>query len=653
LKTGLGELTLAFATYVGFLQFSPYQVNLLFDFKMLCWLLLGQWILSSLLERIDHTRIAKAFGPAAFRVSSGGLAVLSGLLTLVWTFQHMGAGPGLPFTSVAVIAWGLDASRRLKSWTCATIAWGAIFVFVTATLTSSIGTQAAQPWWMAAWTITGLALLGVQRLFSPATPGRFTSSAAEGEVEEPSTNESISPTATLLMPLEVTLPLLFLVISAFSLLFLGWPQRTAALLALSGLLMTRKSRLPRNLTEVFLPLANWQLIAASVAACSGFTGSVFQLPTAGWSHWSFQVAAIASVSLWAFEFRPLRRRVGLSELLDAHQSSLVIVVAWLLYVVAPWKYKDSWSAFDIASMSVAWLALAGTSLTRAVRSQERNWVWYAEAVALTALGYAQATGLIDMRQPGIEFVLLLGGIALWCIGHWLPLSSKFAVAAVPFQQSGFWIPLSVLPLALWRQYEQFDVAWAGANSLPLLGAAAFYFWRGMETRQLGTGILSAVLLNTACVLLWTDLHWTDPQLFLIPLGISVLALTELMSREIPPRYHDRLRIVGSLMILVSPTFNIVTGSWLHILTLMVASTLLALAAIGLRVRVLLYTSTAFLLADLVALVARGSVDEPNVLWIAGVALGALIIALGAVCENHRETVLSRLRYLAAELEQWA
>lgn len=86
---------------------------------------------------------------------------------------------------------------------------------------------------------------------------------------------------------------------------------------------------------------------------------------------------------------------------------------------------------------------------------------------------------------------------------------------------------------------------------------------------------------------------------------------------------------------------------------MVASVLLALAAIGLRIRTLLYTSTAFLLADLVALVARGSVDEPNVLWIAGVALGAAIICLGAVCENHRESLLARLRYLASELEQWA
>ncbi|HEY4261260.1 MAG TPA: hypothetical protein VGM98_13930 [Schlesneria sp.] len=652
LKTGLGEVTLVFATYVIFLHFSPDKVDLLGDFRGLCWLLLGQWMLSSLLARFDQTRIAKAFGPAAFRVSSSGLAVLSGLLFLIWMLQHFRDAPSLPLTSVAVLAWGLDASRRLKSWQLATVAWTAVFVFVTATLTTLIGTDLAQPWWMTAWTITGLALLGLKRYLSPSNSYKLTSSSGE-EIEELHPVESASPTATLLLPLEYMLPLLFLAIGVFSLAFLGWPHRIAGVLALCSLLLTSKSRLPVNLSNIFLPLVNWQLLAACVTACSGFTGSVLQLSATDWLQWNFKVAAIAGISLWAFEFRPLRRRITVQELLDAHQSSLLMFAGWLLYVALPWNGHQSWTGFDIASMSVAWFAIVGTSITRAIRSQEASWVWYAQATALTALGYAQVTGLVDVRQPGIEFVLLLGGIAIWCIGHWVPSASRFAVVASPFQQSGFWLPLAVLPLALWRQFGPFDVAWAGANSLPLLGASAFYFWRAIERQQLGIGILSAVLLNTACALLWTDLHWTDPQLFLIPLGVSVLLLTELMSHEIPVRYHDRLRLVGSLMILVSPTFNIVTGSWLHILTLMVASSLLALVAIGVRVRMLLYTSTAFLLADLVALVARGSVDEPNILWIAGVALGAMIIALGAVCENHRETIMARLRYLSAELEQWA
>lgn len=653
LKAGLGEFTLIFATYVAFLQITPDKINLLVDLRTLCWLLLAQWLGSTLLNQIPHTRIAKAFGPAAFRVSSTGLAALSGVLVLVWAMQHTGAPAALQFTSVAVLAWGFDASRRLKSSLLATCPWTAVFVFATATLTSLLGTSVAQPWWMAAWTITGLVQLGIYRLLIPTTSGLVHSSTMEGDNADLRSNNPASSATTLLRPLEVMLPLLFLAMAVFSLALLGWPQRIAGGLALCGVLLAPKFRIPGHLNDALLPLFNWQVLVACAAAFSGYGGSVLGLPATDWTQWIFHVAAVAAGSLWAFESQALRRRVTTIETLDAHQASLAITVAWLLYIAAPWNHAEQSTSLNIMSMSAAWLAVAGTALTRAVRRQERNWVWHAEAVALAALGYMHITGVIDVRQSGIEFVVLVSGIALWCIGQSVRPESKFAIAAVPFQQSGFWIPLSVLPLALWRQYEHLDVVWAGANSLPLLGAAAFYFWRAIERRQLGTGILSAALLNIAFALLWTDLQWTDPQLFLIPLGISVLALTELMSREIPARYHDRLRLIGSMMILVSPTFHIVTGSWLHILTLMIFSALLALAAIGLRVRMLLYTSTAFLLADLVALVARGSVDEPNVLWIAGVALGALIIALGAVCENHRETILARLRYLAAELEQWA
>ena len=66
----------------------------------------------------------------------------------------------------------------------------------------------------------------------------------------------------------------------------------------------------------------------------------------------------------------------------------------------------------------------------------------------------------------------------------------------------------------------------------------------------------------------------------------------------------------------------------------------------------MYTGTAFLLADLVAIVVRGSVDNPNVLWLAGLALGTAVLALGAACERHREVILQRIRVLAESLRQW-
>jgi hypothetical protein len=52
------------------------------------------------------------------------------------------------------------------------------------------------------------------------------------------------------------------------------------------------------------------------------------------------------------------------------------------------------------------------------------------------------------------------------------------------------------------------------------------------------------------------------------------------------------------------------------------------------------------------MLVRGSIDHPNLLWMAGLALGAAIVALAAVCENHREHLLQRIRILSAALERW-
>ncbi|HRX81490.1 MAG TPA: hypothetical protein P5307_20615, partial [Pirellulaceae bacterium] len=73
---------------------------------------------------------------------------------------------------------------------------------------------------------------------------------------------------------------------------------------------------------------------------------------------------------------------------------------------------------------------------------------------------------------------------------------------------------------------------------------------------------------------------------------------------------------------------------------------------GLRLRVLMYTGTAFLIADLVAMVICGGIDHPNLLWIAGIGFGAAIITLGAICENNREKLLQRMRIVSAQMEQW-
>jgi hypothetical protein len=183
-------------------------------------------------------------------------------------------------------------------------------------------------------------------------------------------------------------------------------------------------------------------------------------------------------------------------------------------------------------------------------------------------------------------------------------------------------------------------------------AGAYYFWRGLENRRPALLILAAAVLNLSLAILWRELRLADPQFYMIPLGVSVLALVELLRREIPPRHRDPLRYLGALVVLVSPTFHIVSGSWLHLLTLMTASVAVLLAAVGLRVRALVYAGSAFLAADVVAMVVRGSIDHPSLLWAAGLLLGGGVVALGAFAENHREKLLQRLRGVSAALETW-
>jgi hypothetical protein len=261
-------------------------------------------------------------------------------------------------------------------------------------------------------------------------------------------------------------------------------------------------------------------------------------------------------------------------------------------------------------------------------------------------------GVIQLGRGKAPFYVLGAGFALWGAGHATQRNTPLAVLSRPFDQTGFLLPLAAVLLAAGRHLSGLSSTLLGLNSLALFAAAAFYFWLGIEQHRRRLVVLAAVILNGSLALLWRELSWTDPQLFLIPVGLSVVGLVELLQKEISPAMHNPLRYAGALVILVSPTFHIMTGSWLHLFTLMAASVGVTLMSIGLRARALMYTGIAFLVADLLAMLVRGSIDRPNLLWIAGIGLGTAVVVLAALCENRREVLMQRLRILTAELESW-
>jgi hypothetical protein len=296
--------------------------------------------------------------------------------------------------------------------------------------------------------------------------------------------------------------------------------------------------------------------------------------------------------------------------------------------------------------------LAADQILQAFRSQDEAHVWAAEGIALGTVGYLVLFDVIRLGSGLSMYAVLLTGWSAWIIGHLARAHGSWRVLSGPMFLTGYALPAVTVGLGIVRHFSTPDSLWLGMTSLALLFAASFYFWRAIEEQRHAWMLSAAGILNVALALLWRELHWHDPQLFAIPLGISILALVQWLKEEIPQKAHDPLRYLGALVILVSPVFHIVGGSWVHLLTLMIASVAVTLTAMGLRIRALMYTGTGFLIGDLVAMVVRGSIDNPTLLWIAGILVGLAVISLAAYCEKNREQVLERLRIMAAKLETW-
>jgi hypothetical protein len=285
-----------------------------------------------------------------------------------------------------------------------------------------------------------------------------------------------------------------------------------------------------------------------------------------------------------------------------------------------------------------------------LRNDERR-VWVAEAIIGLAVAWYAMFGVINFGRGISMFVVFGIGMVLWVMGRIASNHESWKVFANPLRVTGVLMPLATVAIAIGR-HTFVGHEWYGRNCLALMLPAAFYLWRGIEDRRKSLMVLSAIIFNANLILLWHDLSWTDAQFYMIPIGATIIALGRLLRRDMPTKAFEAMNYIGSLMILVSPMFHILGGSWIHMFSLMVASVCVVLLSIGWRVRALVYTGSAFLIADLVAMVVRGSVDNPSVLWIAGLILGGMVVALGAVAERNRELVLQRMRMVSAALDTW-
>jgi hypothetical protein len=441
-------------------------------------------------------------------------------------------------------------------------------------------------------------------------------------------------------------------VAAVSTVFFSVPMRMAGAIAVAGLMSVASFRRKPEIRFAALVALSWQLLSGAAEVSAPGAAAAFPIVGIWLIPGSLGLALTAAAIALIFTSGAIRRlNESVSRLARAHVRLMHGVTAGAL-LASLWLLPQKLAPQQVAWAVMTFAIVVAGNLLQACRQQSVRRVWFAELLTGVAFAYFLLFGVIRLGSGVAPFALLGTGFALWVGGQAAASRMSLAVLSKPFLTTGMALPLAAVVLAGGRHLVGISTTMLGTNSLILFAAGAFYFWQGLEQRRRWLVVLSAIILNGALALLWRDLSWTDPQLFLIPLGLSVLGLVELLQAEIPQAMHNPLRYAGALVILVSPTFHIISGSWLHLFTLMAASVGVALLSIGLRARALMYTGVAFLIADILAMLVRGSIDRPNLLWIAGIALGTAVVVLGALCENRREVLMQRLRILTTELEAW-
>jgi len=648
LKPGVGEASILFAAANGLLWLAGQGAETSTIVSVATALFLALWLMADLLKIRVRSRLSQAFSRPAYHVSLVVLLLLQigyWLPSLVMTTLGIGT-PVFWLCGTLIVLWTFDAARRTQFKYLSALGCLGVLGLVSSVLTVVMGPEQSWEWIASAWAVTALAAVP----FSIVSQRRLKYWREQTHSAEAETSRSRSLHAVA-APIDwaalTTLQLTALV----SLAVFTTPFRIAGIVSLAGLMLFGIWGRRPKIRDLAIILVNWQIVSLIIQAYVPGVTTLLELTWQQLAWCALPLASLTAGSLLGFQIVCRRD--------DAPEWDHIAIHVFLLRSLAVFSIGASLlllpiglTLWHVSLAALAFTLLAGSELWTAVRTQRQQKVWLAEAVVVGAVGYFLLFDVISFGHGLSAYAVLAAGIISWVLGQ---ISKKYPQAAVlskPLSQTGMALPLVAVATGMIRHLGTSQPGWLGINSLALLLAAGFYFWRGLEDRRRSLVVFSAVILNIALAMLWRELEWWDPQFFMIPIGLSILGIVEFMKAEIPKRLHDPLRYLGALTILVSPTFHIVGGSWIHIVTLLLASVVVTLLSIGLRIRVLMFTGTGFLIADLLAMIVRGSIDDPSLLWIAGIAVGAAVIVLAAVCENHRETLHARLRILAAELESW-
>ena len=279
-------------------------------------------------------------------------------------------------------------------------------------------------------------------------------------------------------------------------------------------------------------------------------------------------------------------------------------------------------------------------------SEHRRHLYVYVAEALLALLFMHIrltmpwlfTGFFERYWPLVVVGIAYVGVSI----SELLRRREVIVLAKPIERTGALLPL--LPvLGFWIAASQIDY------SLLLFVVGGLYGSLSILRRSFMFGLLAALAGNGG---LWYLLHrttdyqfWQHPQLWLIPMAISVLIAAHLNRKDFSDAQMTAIRYLTLVVIYVSSTADIFMNGVAHSpwLPLILAGLSVAGVFAGMifRIRAFLLLGSIFLMLAIATMINYASVNFGwTWLWyVAGIVTGALIITTFAVFEKKRAEVL--------------
>lgn len=436
-----------------------------------------------------------------------------------------------------------------------------------------------------------------------------------------------------------------LMIALGSVMILTWPVQVAGLLALAGLMVMY--RRPTQSVE-FAAMSIWGnvltllLVSPWLQAPALIREAMFGGHSATTASYMLGILVLNIIGAKRFSSR-----------MHTNAANVWLTGLYTLAIVAfEFCMRTNNVAFVPGAIVIgSILILSMEELIHAVRDRREYRVWTAFGILGIAFVYSFWHRLLPLTGTG-ALAAVLAGLSLQWIGTERRNDPTWSIISRPFRIFGRCMPIGITLIGAVALFAMPDLSATTQLATAILLAGVATLYRSAAEKNKFDAWASVVMLNIGIALVTRSTGWTDIQFYLVPIGLSILALVELMKQQIPSRFHKTLRMIGSLTILVSPVYGMIAHeSWWHMLSLLVLSVFVVFLSIGLRVKLPMYSGVAFLFADLLAMLIRSAV-ELEMLWVSGLGVGIAVIGVAALCEVYRERILSRVRMLSVELATW-